>query len=208
MKDTCIGDDIVIVDDAVPLAAFYFMKRIIERDDFNWKFISNSAFDQTYITHDDNTNQYSFSHPCDENSFIYGVCIQALLSSFSKTSLPWPQSVYRVRIGMHTSNDQKVVNTPHVDMATPQPDGSLRFDPHTTALLYLTDSDGETILYDRNCIVGEDVRSVVDKNVSDVKQIKIQCRENRVVFFNGSRLHSSTRQTTPARRIVINYNYI
>ena len=208
MKRDCIGDDIIIVDDAVPDATFHCVKSEMERDDLGWTYLANSAYASKLAPRTDESDQFSFGYTCDRDSFTYGVCLQAFLSTFSKVDLQWPQSVLRIRAGMHVSATTKVTNTPHVDMTTSRPDGLVQVVPCITALLYLNDSDGETILYDKRCSEDEDIRSFVSADMTSIKQMKIECKENRIVFFNGDRLHCSTRQTTPTRRIVLNYNYI
>ena len=81
---------------------------------------------------------------------------------------------------MTTSINKAWKNKPHIDMK----------EKHKVILFYLNDSDGDTYFYDK------------DHNIID----SVSPKENRAVLFDGSILHSSSKPTKSARRIVLNIN--
>ena len=73
-------------------------------------------------------------------------------------------------------------NMPHVDAEI----------PHTTALYYVNDSDGDTHFFSEN---GE-----VEQTVKPEK--------GKLVIFDGLKMHASSCPTLATNRIVINFNYV
>ena len=106
----------------------------------------------------------------------------------------------RIRMIMNTKADDHYVTMPHVDFDT----------PHQTALLYVNDCDGPSIIYDQkfNPILGrnsfENYQAIKDKMT--VMQA-VDPKANRMVLFNGLHYHSGTTPKDSARRVVININY-
>ena len=125
----------------------------------------------------------------------------ALLAAFDKCNEDVKQ-FYRIRIGLITAQPTNIIHMPHVD---------LRF-PHKTCLLYLNDSDGDTLLYEEKY----DMRQQLDtikyfiKNYKD-KEMNILHRStpkaNKMIFFNGDHYHSSSTPTNTPARFAININY-
>jgi len=112
------------------------------------------------------------------------------------------ENVYRIKCGLMTALHNRVTHEAHVD----------QFTKHTTALMYLNDSDGDTLFYNKSF-------NLNDKNLSD-KQIseKYICTEddivdritpkaNRFVVFNGLQYHSSQAPVNTKYRYVINFNF-
>ncbi len=96
--------------------------------------------------------------------------------------------VFRARLVMNTIAPQALINGAHVDSDM----------PHRTALFYINDSDGDTILYDQ-FLSGAVGPKSVHQTITPVA--------NRLVCFDGLRYHSGTLPTSTARRIVLNVNY-
>ena len=93
-------------------------------------------------------------------------------------------------------------NTPHVDN---------EYLEHYVGLLYLNDSDGDTIIYneqynpDSGLTESEYYDTILDRKVT-VKDT-IECKENKFVCFDGYTYHSSTCPTNVNRRITVNFNF-
>jgi len=102
--------------------------------------------------------------------------------------------IMRCISGIHILTDQKnKIDKVHIDRKT----------PHIVMLYYVTDSDGETILYNKTT---NDLKNdVYDLDeIEDLKIThKIKPQKGRVVFFDGNTYHSSS---TPSNgfRIIIN----
>ena len=110
--------------------------------------------------------------------------------------------IERARFGLlQPKPGGKYVNKPHID----QPHD------HKVGLLYLNDSDGETIIYNEKYDPTSQMNmmdfyeSKLNKTLT-VKE-KIECKSNRFVLFDGLHYHSSTCPTNVNRRIALNYNF-
>ena len=102
-----------------------------------------------------------------------------------------PRQVYYTRSFLQIpleARHHKERNNVHVDI--PQ--------SHVAAVYYVTDSDGDTILYDNR--YGEDVKTL--KRHKTVKP-----KAGRMVFFDGHRYHCSS-QPTNSLRCIINFDLI
>jgi len=111
------------------------------------------------------------------------------------------KTIHRVRLVLNTASDQARLNGEHVD-----------FDfPHNTALLYLNDSDGDTVIYNEQFDSSANLNAIAyrKKFLADelTPLITIQPEENKLVWFNGLHYHTGTLPTTTARRVVMNINY-
>lgn len=70
--------------------------------------------------------------------------------------------------------------------------------PHIACVYYVTDSDGDTVLYDN--VYGEDVKTLR-------RHQTVTPKAGRAVFFDGSRYHCSS-QPTDTLRCIINFDLI
>ncbi len=100
-----------------------------------------------------------------------------------------PKGVFRIRVIMNTITDQPYLNGAHVDFTW----------PHKTALLYINDADGDTVIYNERWESGVPETLTVAQDIQPVA--------NRLVLFDGLRLHTGTTPTKTARRVVLNINY-
>jgi hypothetical protein len=111
------------------------------------------------------------------------------------------KTILRIRLGSIPVTPKPIIHTPHVD---------LEFS-HKTALLYLNDSDGDTIFYDLKYPFTERL-STHDYYLKNKKKVKIvetvKPEKNKFIWFDGFNYHSSTSPTKVDRRIVVNFNYV
>jgi hypothetical protein len=78
-----------------------------------------------------------------------------------------------------------------------------RKNPHLVFLYYVTDADGDTILYDKT-INDLDIDNIQNKDIMykfNIKK-KISPKKGRVLFFNGENYHSSSTPTKNIRCII------
>jgi hypothetical protein len=110
--------------------------------------------------------------------------------------------ILRVRLGLHSISPESFVGGPHVDLDY----------PHMVALIYLTDSDGDTVIYNEkyNPGVGQNTYEYFEKSLQG--RVTVQARstpeENKMIWFDGGYYHSSSSPTTVPKRIVMNINYL
>jgi hypothetical protein len=111
------------------------------------------------------------------------------------------KTILRIRLGSIPVTPKPIIHTPHVD---------LEFS-HKTALLYLNDSDGDTVFYDLKYPFTERL-STHDYYLKNKKKMKIvetvKPEKNKFIWFDGFNYHSSTSPTKVDRRIVVNFNYV
>jgi len=195
MIDKVFGEDVVILDDALPIELFNQLSNEIFKSEFPWYFTSSSAYPKDDLN---NVYEYSFSHVAyekgEKKSFIYEYCYAGLLSALSKLNIQ-NKNLIRIRLGMHTAIENQIINDPHVDFEN----------PHVGALLYLNDCNADTYFFKQkyNGALQRFDEESFDKEVVE----QVAPKKNRLVLFNGLTYHSSSKQTDVSRRIVVNYNF-
>jgi hypothetical protein len=103
--------------------------------------------------------------------------------------------ITRARLGLVTATESTFTHEKHIDFSY----------PHTTGLLYLNSSDGDTTLYSS---IHEEGLSIFEQAAEEMDVVqKITPRENRVVFFNGFQFHSSSTPTKTTYRLVLSFNF-
>jgi len=90
--------------------------------------------------------------------------------------------------------DREKLDVPHIDLANFK---------HIVILYYVTDADGETVIYDNQFKDGEPI-----PNFSELKEKqRVVPKQGRVVCFDGYYWHTS-QQPSQGTRCIINYNVI
>jgi len=163
---------------------------------------------QTKQYSSENKYETSFEHLAVKDGVSlteYGDLGKQVLCKISENISMKLRRIFRIRYGLLLPNeDGKIINHPHVDTEH----------KHLVGLLYLTTSDGETVLYNQTY----DYSTAESKtSVHTFKQIledggftvreKIKSVENTFVIFQGWRFHSSTCPTDVEERMTINFNF-
>ena len=105
----------------------------------------------------------------------------------------------RIRVGLITRTPQAVLHGAHIDFP----------EPHKTALLYLNDTNGETVIYkerydESSGLSNEEyLARIGEPTIASV----VECKANRFMWFDGLHYHTSRSQTDVDRRMVVTYNY-
>jgi hypothetical protein len=112
------------------------------------------------------------------------------------------KSILRIRCILNTVADKNYEFGTHVDLQQ----------PHRTALIYLNDSDGDTIIYNERLTptlstLGGNLE--IDDDTLPELTIKqtVAPKANRMAIFDGHLYHSGRTPTTVSRRVAININY-
>lgn len=185
--------------DAVPDQLFRKIKGTVENDSFPWFYASTSAYDGNKDL--ETLYNGSFGHIAYNNgklSPISDYLEAALLVSLDKFSMR-VQTLKRIRIGCIPVSAVPTINPPHVDIGT----------PHKVALLYLNDSDGDTILYNEHYNCGTHFSSSdyyqYTLGGKTTVETTITPEENKMIVFDGLQYHSSSAPLKTKRRIAVNY---
>jgi|688.fasta_scaffold00037_167 hypothetical protein len=217
--DILNGSPSLVCDNAIDNLSFKKICEHVRKPEFRWDYW---PVGKRYIDYDPNypwfldpdtgkyTNQNKYKDSFSSMglvdnrvvSEIGGLCKDALLQVASRLNLKI-KNIYRVRLGLILpKEDGKIINMPHVDNEI----------PHYTGLLYLTNNDGETVLYnemynlDRKINSAERYKQIMDNGGFTVAD-KVESKENRFMIFQGNRYHSSTCPTNIKERITVNYNF-
>ena len=95
----------------------------------------------------------------------------------------------RARLDMTLQAPEKIIHTPHTDQNY----------PHWSVILYLIDSDGDTIIYNEK-------RRNVDHTELTIQQT-VSPKKNRLVIFDGDYMHTGHSPVDHANRILLNLNF-
>ena len=91
-------------------------------------------------------------------------------------------------------NNREKLDVPHVDLANFK---------HLVILYYVTNADGETVIYDNQFVENEKI-----PNFEDLKEKqRVMPKQGRVVCFDGFYWHTS-QQPSKGTRCIINYNVV
>ena len=177
---------------------FSYLRYAVEDFSFPWYYTS-TAYEHAYFK-----DGYSLVHTVYENNqkiSPYADILEfAVLSALDSTDQKIDK-LLRIRIGCIPFSEKRVVHYPHTDYS---------FD-HMTGIIYLNDTDGETIFYQERfdpsvCESSKDYFFEHLKGVVNIEQTS-HCTENKMVWFNGNQYHSSSTPSNTFRRIAINFNY-
>jgi hypothetical protein len=189
----------ITIDNALPDLAFQRIKEIISSTAFPWFYVGTA-----YEERASGLNDYSWFHMAKdrdwENSFLCNELEKLIVDALNRADISVNQMI-RIRLGLITVTSVPIIHAPHVDL----------IQPHSTGLLYIDNSDGDTLIYNEKYDPenGLDVFNYYKIFLKDELTIKdkITPEQNKIVCFDGYRYHSSTSPTMHPRRIVINFNY-
>lgn len=152
-----------------------------------WYFAETTAntFDKKLPFHS------SFSHLIFKNdtgpiSELFESTFPILLTALDRQGKTLKELI-RIRMGLVTRTPYKVVHAPHKD-------GNV---PHNTGLFYLTDADGETVVYNET----EESKEYTVKE-------KLTPKANTWHQFDGAHYHSSSAPLNFEKRITLTFNYL
>ena len=98
-----------------------------------------------------------------------------------------------LQLPLNIDNREKL-DVPHVDLANFK---------HLVILYYVTDADGETVIYDNQFVENQKI-----PNFKDLKEKqRVMPKQGRVVCFDGYYWHTS-QQPSIGTRCIINYNVV
>jgi hypothetical protein len=98
------------------------------------------------------------------------------------------KELLRCRVDMTVASGTKVLHTPHVDIEGQK---------NITTIYYVSDSDGETVVYNER--ERSEEYSVMET---------VSPKKNRLIFFDGDQYHTGHSPMKYKNRILINSNFI
>jgi hypothetical protein len=193
--------DIKIFDKIIPQGYADAIEDDLLRREFPWHYIDD-------VTNPDYGNNSGFLHlaydfgakPSEWYPFI-----KPLVFSIAEANGRPLEKLLRIRIGFlpKTDEPEHTCNTPHVDFLY----------PHYTACYYVSDSDGDTVMFDQQLkdvgtnINTDSLREFVE-NTEFTEAGRCSPKKGRLCIFDGQRFHASSKPKQHKRRLVITVNYI
>lgn len=186
---------------ATPRLLLEKARKIIEGENFSWFYQNNTAYSNSMPQFDELHNG-SFSHIAvmdERKNSISADCLEDILLTILDPMGKELNKLHRIRIALIPIGQSNFVNHPHVDVPY----------NHTVGLLYLNDSDGDTIIYNErfNPYGTLDVASyyedTLNRQVTELKRITPE--ENKFVMFDGTHFHSSSTPAKTKKRLTVNF---
>jgi hypothetical protein len=194
-----MSDEIEVLDNFLPISYFNKIKeKILNQSHFPWYYQNDLTMSGNQS---EKLNEIGFSHLIYFNNEIFSNELYLILSGFYGLLLDITNTkqVIKSRADMTLFNPNKVMHRPHIDL----------FFPHITSIFYLTDSDAETVIYTKKIV---DYKNFDPLNENHLKNLEIktsiQPKENRVIIFNGSYVHTGYSPFNHKHRVLINTNLI
>lgn len=188
----------IVIDNALPKTVFNEMVKIVT-DWENFPYYFNP-----YTAYNDGLNKMNFSYAHmfvaegRSTSILSNYFLAAVHSCIDLTENKLDY-VDRIRLGMILSNNNSLKNEAHVDNAL----------PHKTGLLYLNDSDGDTIFYDTKYDPRSDLIPSEYGRKQEMREVqRITPKANKLVIFDGLTYHASSKPVNSPYRLVLNFNFI
>jgi hypothetical protein len=193
-------NDIRIIDNALPPQVFYKLQEIIFSDNMSWFF---RRTDVGYSSETETVNNYSFHHTIltngEKNSSLYEIVEFSLYQILSNSGYNI-KAIHRMRACLLTTKSENIIGTPHVDLDY----------PHHSGILYLNDSDGDTIIYNEKYpFNGVSIEAYYENTLNKkvTEKFRVTPKSNKFVLFDGSHYHSVSSPTNCARRVIINFDF-
>jgi len=192
---------IKVLDNVLPAYDFKNLHDEIMSRDFPWNYGRQALIDQVI----ENPFLYSFYRTViRDGALIYdphGIIEQTVRLALNYAGEK-VRSIMRLRCILNMVADENYELGTHVDHQQ----------PHRTAIFYLNDADGDTIIYNERFnplleTLGDNIR------IDDVTQPKLTIRDkvtpkaNRMTILDGHLYHSGKTPTKVPRRVAININY-
>jgi hypothetical protein len=192
-----------IIDSAFPLSVFEKIQEIALSPNTMWTWQQETDIVETnlitgwksIIAQLSSNNSYLEVY----NKDLYNIVSTALACILEKFDQEFDH-ILTMRLLLNTASPAPHNTGAHVDIDT----------KHMTAILYINDSDGSTIIYKNKYLpmLNEGSASFKKRN-SDKFEVKeeIKPKSNRLVIFDGLHYHAGTLPVATAKRILLNVNY-
>lgn len=193
-----IIDDIMVFDNIIPAQYQDLIEKQLTAENVNWHYMQDITYDIDKIKETTMAvSKPAFAHKFYDRaqgviSPAYGLVLPIAYFACEKvkfhiTEIIAVRSFLTIPLPTHANR----VDHPHVD----------REISHLNVLYYVSDSDGDTVFYDKTFRDVSPTEVHVD-NLNIFKQVTP--KKGRAVVFDGSRYHASTRPTRGSR-IVVNF---
>jgi hypothetical protein len=194
--------DIQIFDKIIPQGYADQIEFDITSTPFTWHYI-NDVTNQSY---GNNSGMVHLAYDLGANPSEWYPFLKPIVYAITEAAGHTIDQLLRIRVGYlsQTTKAGYEHNTPHIDFTM----------PHYTACYYVSDSDGDTVIFDQtlNDVEEQNITvNVLEDHVAKTNfTVAQRCspKKGRVCIFDGLRFHASTKPAEHDRRLVITINYI
>jgi hypothetical protein len=198
------GDELEIIEinDAIPKPYQDQVENELASTGMVWNFQEESArsaskFEQTFS----GFSHMAFLADGDEANMspLSSLLLPILFVFCEKAKIPY-NAILRIRVGLFTKTMIACPHhNPHVDFGQ----------PHGTAVYYVNDCDGDTVIFDQTFddVSIEDSARFANENRFTIAA-RVPPKKGRMVCFDGRHYHASSYPTTAAKRIAITFNFV
>jgi hypothetical protein len=185
-------NDIVIIDDAIPVAQQIELETLFTGPTIPWSLVPpGEEHNSISLSTKDSVDYTQFVHLVfwDEHSIV-SPSFPLMVPILSAMPINIKQ-LLRIKANVTLSNKNRPLDSygmPHVDF-TPPVKGLV------TAIYYINDSDGDTVMFNQ---VGDKLLPIQT----------ITPKRGRLVMFNGARYHSGNCPTNDKPRALLNINFL
>lgn len=182
--------DIIICDNFLSPQYFDVLKKTVLGYEFSWYMVESAT---GYGACSDSNTGFGFNHNIFENDVSYS-SMQPLLAGFygAIQEKTFCGKLLKSRIDMTVMNPSGVLHHPHIDISSKN---------NITVIFYITDSLAPTVVY----------KNKIEKNGDDYGELQIEQevlpKENRILIFDGKRIHNGYSPKSEVRRVLINCNF-
>jgi hypothetical protein len=190
-------DDIVVLDDVVPVAYQNFIeKSLLGELATPWFLVDDITYDKDNRTSLSNRTAalvHNLKADNRVNSQIYNITLPVVFLSLEKINYKYTD-VLVAKSFLQFPSTESGKNNIHVDLAH----------PHIVCLYYVNDSDGDTTIYEQTSDIVP-YNSIANTEFT-IKKI-VSPKKGRVVLFSGKYYHCSSNPTI-RRRCIINFDVV
>jgi len=193
---------IIEIANAIPKAYQDQLESELGSDRMTWTFHeeiarSTSKFKETFsgFSH----SAYLISGDETEISPMSSLLLPVLFVYCEKANIPF-NTLLRIRVGLFTKNPTPVDHhNPHVDFSQ----------PHHTAVYYVNDSDGDTVVFNQtfNDVSVENSAAFASQDRFTIAG-RVAPRKGTMMSFDGAHYHASMHPMKAAKRIAITFNFV
>jgi hypothetical protein len=110
------------------------------------------------------------------------------------------RSLLRIRVGLFTRSPLDVPHhNPHVDF----------LQPHHTAVYYVNESDGDTVVFDQTSdAVSVDRAPLLANSGKFTELYRVPPKRGKMMAFDGRRYHASMHPLRASKRVAITFNWV
>jgi hypothetical protein len=196
--------DVIVIDDALSPTLFNIVSTHLMSQELKWHLMTGTAYSEEKNNNGDTI--YSFGSVLfdDEKpqytAKIADVVNSAFIAALESNGMTL-SSIIRTRAGLIPAKPYPESQGAHVDFTI----------PHLTALIYINETDGDTIIYKDKYPYGSNNTLTSEEYWNGIKtpivETRVSPKPNRMVIFDGLQYHQSS---SPSKgiRVAININYM